>query len=311
MRRIVQLLSLTVLFTLLFSGMAFADSENRFPKNIALPNGFRPEGVTVGKGGEFYVGSLADGAIYKGDLRTGQGAIFFAGQAGNVSVGLEYDERTGNLFVSGGPTGVARVIDTRTGALIATVTLSSGFINDVAVTKEAAFFTNSAKAELYRVELDKKGNPTGQVRTLALSGDWQQVAGFNANGIDATRKGDKLIVVNSTTGLLYTVDPNSGVAKVIDLGGATVTAGDGILLTNKYLYVVRNQLNQIAVIDLNKETTSGRIVNVISDPAFRVPTTIDRFGSRLYAVNARFDTAPTPATDYDVVQVGNVQMGEE
>ena len=88
MRRIVQLLSLTVLFTLLFSGMAFADSENRFPKNIALPNGFRPEGVTVGKGGEFYVGSLADGAIYKGDLRTGEGAIFFAGQAGNVSVGL-------------------------------------------------------------------------------------------------------------------------------------------------------------------------------------------------------------------------------
>jgi len=34
-----------------------------------------------------------------------------------------------------------------------------------------------------------------------------------------------------------------------------------------------------------------------------VPTTIDRHGSRLYAVNARFGTTPTPTTPYTVVQV--------
>jgi hypothetical protein len=42
----------------------------------------------------------------------------------------------------------------------------------------------------------------------------------------------------------------------------------------------------------------------LTDPDFDVPTTIDRFGSRLYAVNARFSTPPTTLTAYDVVQVG-------
>ena len=45
-----------------------------FPDVIALPKGFQPEGIEVGKGMTFYVGSVANGAIYRGDLRTGRGA---------------------------------------------------------------------------------------------------------------------------------------------------------------------------------------------------------------------------------------------
>jgi hypothetical protein len=83
-----------------------------------------------------------------------------------------------------------------------------------------------------------------------------------------------------------------------------VTAGDGILLDGKTLYVVRNRLNQIAVIHLEHDLASGQLVRSISDPAFRVPTTIAEFGKSLYAVNARFDVPnPGPDTDYDVVRV--------
>ena len=80
-------------------------------------------------------------------------------------------------------------------------------------------------------------------------------------------------------------------------------AGDGILLRGKTLYVVQNQLNQVAVIKLSSGYTSGEIVDLLTSPNFRVPTTIAAFGNTLYVVNARFGTPPTPDTDYDVVRV--------
>ena len=126
---------------------------------------------------------------------------------------------------------------------------------------------------------------------------------FNANGIDATPNGDALILVNSGLGTLFNVNPASGYAARIDLGGATVSFGDGLLLDGKTLYVVRNQLNQITVIELAADFSSGEQVSSITHPAFDVPTTLTELGSRLYAVDARFRTPPTPTTPYSVVQI--------
>jgi len=67
--------------------------------------------------------------------------------------------------------------------------------------------------------------------------------------------------------------------------------------------VVQNALNQIAVVELGADLTSGFITETITDTDFRVPTTVARFGNSLYAVNARFGTPPTPATEYEVVRV--------
>ena len=66
---------------------------------------------------------------------------------------------------------------------------------------------------------------------------------------------------------------------------------------------MRNQLNQIAVIKLVPDLSSGKLTGTITNPAFDVPTTLTELGNRLYAVNARFTTPPTPDTTYDVVQV--------
>jgi hypothetical protein len=84
-----------------------------------------------------------------------------------------------------------------------------------------------------------------------------------------------------------------------------VPNGDGILLSGKILYVVQNRLNEVAVIDLATDLSSGEVVTRLTDPDFDVPTTIDELGSRLYAVNARFGVANPgdPATAYEVVQL--------
>ena len=121
--------------------------------------------------------------------------------------------------------------------------------------------------------------------------------------MDATPNGKALVIVQSSTGKVFAVDPETGVAQEIDLGGERVPAGDGLLLDGKTLYVVQNRLNQIAVIELSPDLTSGTVVARVTDDDFAVPTTIDEFGNRLYAVNARFGTPPTPTTQYWITQL--------
>ena len=301
--------SLFMFLIILLSGVMIAAAPAKaFPEVIPLPNGFQPEGIAVGKGSTFYVGSIPTGAIYSGDLRTGEGEILVPAQPGRNSIGLKYDDRTGLLFVAGGPTGFAYIYNGETGANVAEIQLTTGaaFINDVVITRDAAYFTNSSQPVLYRVPLENNGElpETPTVEEIPLTGDYQFVPNaFNANGIAATPNGKTLIIVNSADGALYNVDPNTGVATRIDLGGASVPNGDGILLQGKTLYVVQNRLNQIAVVELDSTLTEGTITETITSPAFRVPTTIARFGNSLYAVNARFGTPPTPDTEYEVVRV--------
>jgi sugar lactone lactonase YvrE len=280
-----------------------------FPEVIPLPSGFQPEGIASGSGTTFYVGSIPTGAVYRGDFSTGTGEILIPAQAGRSAIGMKYDPRSSLLFVAGGNTGKAFIYNGISGANVAEIQLSTlpSFINDVVITKDAAYFTNSSRPEIYKVPLDPE---TGELIqpptsiTIPLSGDFVFVAGaFNANGIDALPNSKMLIIVNSATGMLYQVDPETGVATSIDLGTGSVPRGDGILLHGKTLYVVQNAFNQVAVIELSPDYTSGEITDLITSPLFRVPTTIARFGSSLYVVNARFGTPPTPDTEYEVVRV--------
>jgi sugar lactone lactonase YvrE len=276
-----------------------------FPEKIELPDSFRPEGITIA-GDSFYVGSIPTGAVYRGNLRTGEGAVFVQPQDGRASIGMKVDR--GRLFVAGGPTGMAFVYDARSGENITSYQLSDAprFINDVAVTKDAAWFTNSLQSVLYRVPLGPNGDPgePSTVQEIALGGEYAPGSGFNVNGIDATPNGKTLVIVQSGAGKLYKVT-TAGIASQITLAdGESVVNGDGILLDGRTLYVVQNRNNQIAKIALAKDLESGRVLMPrLTHPDFDVPTTIAEHGKRLYAPNARFTTTPTPTTRYDVVQV--------
>ena len=301
---------LLILFLLLALSLASVGhaAAAQLPESIRLPDGFQPEGIASGTGTAFYVGSIPTGAVYQGDIETGEGEILVPAQEGRSAIGLKFDARSGLLFVAGGATGYAYVYDAESGANVAEIRLSTlpSFINDVVVTDDAVYFTDSFQPVIYRIALAGKAElpEEPKVEEIALGGDYQFTPGaFNANGITATIGGDRLIIVNSTEGALYNVDPATGVATRIDLGTGAVPNGDGILLRGRTLYVVQNRLNQVAVIRLNSEFTAGTISSLITSPFFRVPTTIAGFGKALYVVNARFGTTPTPDTDYDVVRV--------
>lgn len=320
MRRF-TLLSLLSVVLLLFVALPLqAAAPPAFPDLIPLPNGFQPEGIAVGRGHTFYAGSLAGGAIYAGDLRTGEGDILVSSSDAGMAVGLAVDDRANTLFVSGGLSGMATVYDAGSGALLQSYQLTTSattFINDVIVTRDAAYFTDSFQPQLYRLPLGPGGSlpPASAVETITLGGEFDFVAGpfvFNANGIEATPDGGWLFVINSQTGTLYRVDPASGEATAVSLTFAdgldaslSLFAGDGLVLAGHTMYVVQNNFNQIAKIELDPGYTSGMVTEVITDGDFQVPTTAAQFGSHLYAVNARFDVpSPGPDTTYDIVQVG-------
>ena len=110
--------------------------------------------------------------------------------------------------------------------------------------------------------------------------------------------------MQSNTGLLFRINPRTGVTRQVDLGGASLTNGDGLLLPGRVLFVVRNQLNKIAVVKLNRSLDRGRVVATLTDQDFDVPTTIAFQAGRLYAVNARFGTTDPQPARYERVRVG-------
>ncbi len=277
---------------------------NDSPAVIQLPNGFRPEGIAI-QGTTAYFGSLADGDIYAVNLRNGKGTVISQGP-GTPSVGLKIDRRD-RLFVAGGPAGSGRVVNVRTGAILKSYQFATGvsFVNDVAFVRNTAWFTDSSNPVLYGVPLGRRGAlpDASAVITLPLSGDYVHQAGFNLNGITATPDGKAILAVQSSTGLLFRVDPKTGVAKTVDLGGYALTNGDGLLTLDRTLYAVQNQLNKIAVFTLNRSGTSGVAKKTLTNPNFDVPTTVAKLGKWLYLPNARFSTTPTPDTTYTVNRV--------
>ncbi|MGH2922213.1 MAG: superoxide dismutase [Gaiellaceae bacterium] len=298
MRRIHLLVALAGLALLL---PLAASSASSFPARIDLPDGFQPEGIAIGKGTTFYVGSIPTGRIWRGNLRTGQGSVVVPDR-GRRAIGIDIDNRK-RLFVAGGPLGSGYVYNARTGADIAqyTFTTETSFVNDVVVTRTAAWFTDSARQFIYKVPIGRRGQ-LGAAQAIPLTGDIVYTTGFNANGVEATRNGRTLIIVQSNTGKLFTVN-RQGVTNEIDLGGATV-AGDGLLLHGKALYVVvRSPVDGIAVVRLSRDLSSGTVVRTITKTGLDDPTTIDKFGRSLYAVNARFSTPPGPDVEYWVTRL--------
>jgi sugar lactone lactonase YvrE len=303
-RRLATLISVPALMLGLVSTPASATqttttATSTFPTRIELPDGFQPEGIAIARG-TAYFGSRLDGDIYAADLRTGAGEVISQGP-GTGSLGMKVD-RFGRLFVAGAAGGNGRVIDTRTGTVLKSYTFTTTaptFVNDVILSKDAAWFTDSQQPVLYKVPFGRNGKLAAEARTVPLSGDYQHVPGVtNANGISLTPDGRALIIVQSSTGFLFRVDPRTGVARRIDIGDAVMTNGDGLLLIGSTLYVVQNRLNNVAVLTLNRSGTAGQVVRGITSPDFDVPTTAAAFGKRLYLPNARFTTPPTPTTPY-------------
>jgi len=293
-----------VIMALVVANAVPGEARTSRPQVVSLPDGFQPEGIATQGANRFFVGSIPTGDIFKGDLRIADSGDdpFIEAPDGRSAIGLSL--RRGVLFVAGGETGEAYAYNARTGRDLGAFQLTTDetFVNDVVTTRTGAYFTDSFNQRLYRIPIEGSRG-FGDPEVLPLTGDIVFVEGFNANGIDATRNGKTLVLVQSNTGKLFTVDPETGESTEIDLDGETVPNGDGILLQGRRLWVVQNQEELLTLVRLSPNRSSGVVVDRFPDETFDVPTTVARAGNRLAIVNARFGVEDPESAEYWVTQI--------
>jgi sugar lactone lactonase YvrE len=286
----------TALVALAGSGALVPVAVAQAPTRINLPDGWQPEGI-ASNGSQLFVGSIPTGAVYTVNSATRRGRIFVRGRDGRAAIGLKV---AGNrLWVAGGPTGRGFVYSATTGRPVRAfrfTTSDDTFVNDVAVTREAAYFTDSRRSALYVLPRNLSAPRVLNLPDIPLQ------TGNNLNGIAATPDGNTLIAVQTNAGVLWRINADTGRATRIDVG-QSMANGDCLLLVGRTLYVVRNRLNRIAVINMAANFGSGQVTRNIASRQFDVPTTIARVGNRLFAANARFGTTANSSTRYWVTRV--------
>jgi sugar lactone lactonase YvrE len=282
---------------------------------IVLPGATSAEGIAGGEGATFYAGDLFAGDVFRGDLRRGTAELFIDAPEGRMAVGMDTDLRHGLLFVAGGATGQAYVYDLHSGKTVETYEFGPAttdpeaapdtFVNDVVVTPDGAWFTDSVRARLFFVPIGWGGRLGERFHELPLDEALTTDTFPNLNGITATDSGRTLIVAHSTNAALYTVDPWSGDTREIELeDDVELTDVDGIELADRTLWAVQNTLQQISEIRLDHDLASGRVEEVVTDEDFDVPTTAILWEGGLAAVNAQFgDTLGPEANPFEVVLV--------
>ena len=190
-----------------------------------------PEGVSYDPStGNFYVGATADGTLFVGNVNGSDEMTVFSAAAVDgrtTAVGTKIDS-DGNLWVAGGATGQIFVYDTADASLIASFTApNAGFINDMAITDDGVYFTDSWNPILWRVTDLAQAEAEAWLDFTGTAINY--VDGLNLNGIVATEDGSTLIVVHSDEGELYRIDVATQAVSRIDTGTIPLTFGDGMV----------------------------------------------------------------------------------
>lgn len=307
------------LIVLVLPAQSISAADEPFPKIIFTPNGSQPEGFAIGKGTTAYNGS-PDGSIFKFNLRTGQGEILVPAidPEDCLKLGMRVDPRTNYLFVAGCIAGNAFVFDADSGALIMEYQLGEpglSIINDLAITKDAVYFTDAMGPFIYRLPLSENGEiplAPDAATAIRLPDEFAidpETFCCGANGIVATPDGKTLIIGHSNLAMLYRMDLGSGDLDAISIDPPLLVGFlDGIAMKGRTLYIMTPffeliPVDGIQVVNLDEGLLSGKRVGIITDPDLDGVASGALFGNSLYVNNARYLAPLGPDTPYFVTKL--------
>lgn len=244
------------------------------------------------KTGDYYVGSLVDGSVIKGNINTKTATVFLpAGSDGRKSAaGMKIDDK-GRLFIAAAESGKLFVYQVASRKLLGSfqVSASKTVVNDIAIMPNGdAYITDTSNPMLYRVQ--EKGGKLAFEEWLPFAGTavtYQD--GYNINGIVGTADGRYLIVVQTNVGKLFRIDTKTKAVQEIPVKGVPLVHGDGIALDGHTLYVARNVENTIVTLTLSPDFATATEGKTYTDPAFRFPTALAKTGNGLLIVNAQLN----------------------
>lgn len=266
-----------------------------------------PESVgVVAETGVAYVGSLADGTIYRLDPSGDAPAepVSPAGADGRRSVAGVKIDGEGRLWAAGGYEGTLHVYSLEPWALVARhdVGAQPSCANDVVFGPDgAAYLTDSLIPTLFRA--DPGASRLEAFADLAGQGvPWPE--GLNLNGIVAAPDAEHLVTCQTNTGRFWRVALSDGAVDEVALDGGPLPHCDGLAIAGSIVYAAINARNEIAVIDLSRDGGAGRVGRVLRSDAFRFPTAVAAHGDRLLVVNGQLDRmGGTPELPFTVVAI--------
>lgn len=239
-----------------------------------------------------YVSGVNDGGrIYRAAVGSRELEVWQPGNTDGRSTARGIDvDNAGRVFVAGGPTAKAFVYS-RAGALLAALDGPAGtFFNDVWVGRDgAAYMTNSNAPQIFRIA--RQGGAWSIELWLDASAQIPVVVGpgqFNLGGIVESDDGRYLLVAQGNSGRLWRITKATRRVVEVDLGGATITNADGIVLRGRTLWVVRNFTRRVSEIRLDGALRTGEVLQEISTPANRTFTTAKLVDGDLLAVDSQF-----------------------
>jgi Cu-Zn family superoxide dismutase len=251
--------------------------------------------------GDAYLGSLADGTLYRLAFDGGVEVWSPGGVDDRKSVaGVKVDSR-GRLWAAGGYEGTLHVYDLASRSLVARMDVGGrpSCVNDIGFGPDGtAYVTDSLISLLFRsdgdsltlrpwVDLAEQGVP------------WAE--GLNFNGIVLTRDRGHLVACQTNLGRFWQVGLESGHVREVALDGGPLEHCDGIALDGSTLYVAVNARNYVALIELADDGSSGTVTGALRSDDFAFPTSVAIRDGSLLVVNAQLDRmGGTPVLPFTV-----------
>ncbi|WP_185806066.1 SMP-30/gluconolactonase/LRE family protein [Streptomyces sp. RP5T] len=272
-----------------------------------------PEGIARQQGTPyFYVGSTADGTIYRGDVHQPATRVFLpGGEDGRTSVAGMKTDRTGRLIVAGGATGKVFVYDTRSRALLHVFDTgrTDVFLNDVALAPNGdAYISDSTHPALWHITAAQlKSEHVQQPLHVGVDLSHSPMLyndGFNGNGLVVTGDGRYVLLADYNDYAFYRVDVRTHKVVRVDLGGAEGVSGDGLLLRGDTLTAVTeldHPEGQISVLKLSHDYTRAKLVRTVHGHGMHSPSTAAVDGRDLLIVNFQFQIT-NPHLPFDIVR---------
>ena len=292
-----------------------AAPASREPRAHVLPGSTAfPESIGADpRTGTYFTGSLSDGTLYRGTLNALEAQVFLpAGSDGRTNVaGVKVDSES-RIWVADAFNGRVLVYDD-SGQLLHTFVLAgpgAPTVNDIAFSRGVAYVTDSARPFLYRIDATQAAElgtttvePWLDVSGTITYSTGEGPFGVNLNGIVASPDGTTLLVVQTNTGSLFSVDVASGTIAKVEVRGADLLFGDGMLRVGDDLYIARNAANEIVELKLQEGWHAAVVKSTLQNHNFAFPTALAALHGRLLITNSQLNAGSAPTLPFTVVDL--------
>ncbi len=252
------------------------DDAAPLPKTYTMPgHNLFPEGMGYdSRTGDFFVGAIGGGAVLRGNVADPNVQVFSPAGSDGRTAALGARPDHGRVYVGSFGSGKIWIYNERNARLIAVLDtgMPSSVLNDFSFLPDGtAFVTDSTNPFLWRITWSR-GTPTLQ-KWIDFTGTvFVYTSAINADGIVTSPDGRYLVINQLGTGKLFRVDVATKAVTQVDDGGFDLTNADGMDITGRSVYVVRNANAQIVKVDMSPDFSSGVVDTVTTSPAFLFPT---------------------------------------